>query len=1575
MHKSGSTNVAGRRRRIVLLCLVVLLTPLAWAQREHVRFKVLSPDEGLSQTTVLAVLQDSRGLMWFGTQDGLNTFDGYSFKVYSNNPEDPSSITSGQVRDLMEDRSGFIWVCTWGYGLDRFDREKGVFEHYRHDGDDPDSLSMDVVQVIFEDEQDGKIWIGTQGGGLDLLDVATGKFKHHRFDPDDEGSLSHNHVWAVLVDRAGGLWVGTHSGLNHMAKGADRFTRYLHREDDPDGLPLDHVSALFEDSRGRLWVGTLGGGLSLMDRGTGRFTHYQHQRDDSSSLSDNEIFALVEDEKAGRLWVGTGGGLGLFDPDSGKTLTYKHQVGIRDSLGHNLVRDLHRDRSGTIWVGTYGNGVSMYSGAHSGIRHYKSEPNESNTLSTNDVRCFYRSKDNNLWVGTATGGLNFFEAETGRATHYRHDLADSKSLAHDRVLTLLEDSKGRFWVGSYAGVDLMDRKNGTFQYQHQLFDNTPNPKMRQVRHISEDRDGAIIVTSQGGGIAFLDSDGSVRTYDHDPLNNDSLGDAIVFSTFVDPVDVGRKLWFSTAGGMDCFDPETERFTHYRSDPNDPTSLSYNYVMHIYGHPDRFQEELWVATLGGGLNRFDRRSETFRAYHVADGLPNNTVYGIQSDNHGSLWLSTNAGLSRFNPETEDFRNFQISDGLQSLEFNGGAFYTDPKGELFFGGINGFNAFFPDDLPPANPPPQVMITDLLILNKPVQPQLNNPKAVLQRPISETKQLTLSYLDYVFSFEFAGLDHANADTTRYAYRMDGLDDDWIITDAKRRFAVYNRLDSGQYTFRLKAGTPRDWSEQETQIKVDIESHPLSSKWAMAIYGLIALGLLQLYRRKQHQKLEKERLLSQERLKAQREHMIVQRLRQIDKLKDEFLANTSHELRTPLNGIIGLAESLIDGVAGDLPKVANYNLAMIAASGKRLSSLVNDILDFAKLRNKSLELSRKPIDLISLTDVVLTLLRSLTEKRNLVLVNEIPVDVGYVMADEDRLQQILHNLIGNAIKFTEQGRITISAEQRGSEECVVHVSDTGIGMLPEKLETIFESFEQLDGTSARSFGGTGLGLAITRQLVTLHEGEVWARSSPGKGSIFSFTLPTTKEEPDPMDASPSVSALNLARIGEPEMAFDTEPDRFDIQTKVTSSEADFNILIVDDERVNRRVLANHLSPHSYNLTEASSGKEALDLLEQGHRFDLILLDVMMPVMSGYEVCEKIRKRYPVYDLPIIFLTAKNQISDLVTGFAAGANDYLSKPVSKNELLSRVSTHLQLLDTHRNLESKVEARTRDLEDVNREVLKTQRQLLLQEKLASLGTLTAGIAHEIKNPLNFVNNFSELIIDLANELREKVDEVKEQLQEEAHDSFRDIIKDLNQSAASINKHGTRANNIIQSMMSLASGERCEWRNTDLNNLVDEFIGLAYHGFRTKEKQVPICLEKSLDKAIGLVPMAGQNLSRVIINLMNNAFDAVTIRYRDEEVGYEPKVRVETVDAGNRVRVIVSDNGKGIPQSLLDEVFNPFFTTKPSGYGNIGLGLYISYDIVVNEHGGDLMVETEAGSFTRFIIEIPKHREAAQVLEG
>ena len=677
---------------------------------------------------------------------------------------------------------------------------------------------------------------------------------------------------------------------------------------------------------------------------------------------------------------------------------------------------------------------------------------------------------------------------------------------------------------------------------------------------------------------------------------------------------------------------------------------------------------------------------------------------------------------------------------------------------------------------------------------------------------------------------------------------------------------------------------------------------------------------------------------------------------LKDEFLANTSHELRTPLNGIIGLAESLIDGVAGKLPAEANHNLAMVVASGRRLANLVNDILDFSKLKNRHLTLDLKPLDVYSMTEVVLTLSRPLlvnpSDDHKLELINAVPNDLPAVQADENRLQQILHNLVGNAIKFTEKGIVTVSAQVTG-DRLTVSVKDTGIGIAPDKFEAIFSSFEQLEGHVERTHGGTGLGLAVSKQLVELHGGKIMVESQLGQGSTFSFTLPVSEEKAQTdICIKQAVARLHVLE----EEVLVVPQNRLD--------GTGFRILLVDDEPVNRQVLHNHLSQQNYQLVDAAGGEEALQQVADNGPFDLILLDIMMPRMSGYEVCKTLRETWPVNDLPIIFLTAKNQVTDLMQSFAVGANDYLSKPVSKHELLTRVETHLKFLDINRHLEDKVIERTAELMDKNQEIVSSQQQLLQADKMASLGTLTAGVAHEINNPTNFVHvSAQNLEVDLSKFEAFLLELASDDADDEIIASFKTHFKPLYNHLSMIRDGTDRIKVIVQDLRAFSQLDAAEQKPVIITEKLQSTVNLV----RTKYMEIAeLVTDFNGTPELRCFPA---QLNQVFMNLIVNACDAIRDKQRLCDSKIDGKVTIGCRQKGDIVEISVKDNGCGMTAETKDKLFEPFYTTKDVGEGT-GLGLSISFGIIQN-HGGQLSAESEEGIGTTFWVRLPVAKEQHQ----
>lgn len=1250
------------------LAFALLLTGLGAAGAAHTemvgldRFEHFTSRDGLAHDWVTKMAQDSQGFLWIGTSDGLSRFDGYQFVNYRHDPLNPATLSNNFIVCILEDQAGDLWIGT-KIGLNRFDRLTQKFERFVPDPTRPESLSHDFVTDVAEDLK-GRLWVATTGG-LNRLDRETGEFTQFPQSPDEPDTLAGPGVMRLHRSRNGDLWVSVGRWLHRLDRQTDRFERFSLTE---DVGPRVHVHILAEDETGTLWAGTRQGDLVSFDPQTRTHTHYP--------LSESGILFVgyVFPRPDGTLWLGTRShGILAFDPASRSWTAYRHHPDEPGSLSANRIMSVYEDRGGVLWIATTA-GLDKLDPSKMRFQHYRRRPGDPTGLSGNRVSSILEDSRGDLWVGTFEG-LNHVGAE-GRVTVYRHDPADPTSLGNDHVSALFEDHAGMIWLGTDRGIFRLDPGQRRFLRPGRDFKVEGSLQSSLIYHFIESEPGILWIGGAEGFSRYDTKTGKAQL--HLPQKSVSFGPE---TNFVYDLKIDRfgDLWLITGGsgiyrlrrtpgGQLPASPELE-LESYRHDINDPTSISSNYGTVIF--EDR-AGTLWVGT-HSGLNRVERGNDpndpiTFTRFREADGRADHDIMSILEDERGNLWLGGGRGLTRLDPQAKKSRLYTVDDGLLGNDFSF-AETRRANGAFLFGGTAGLISFLPEHFADDTKPPPVAITDFRLVNA------SYPMSARGFSNAEPR-LTFSHQDNIFSFEFAALHFAKPNKNQYAYRLENFNDDWIQTDARNRTVQYTNLDPGDYVFQVKAANADGaWNEEGAAIHITVEPPPWQTWWAYSIYFLTLLGVVLSYVRSHRRELQRERKVAEtERQAAENERQVSQRLREVDRLKDEFLANTSHELRTPLYGMTGIAESLVDGARGPLPEPVRNDLSMVAASGQRLSHLVNDILDFSKLRHKSLELQRRPVDLKPIAEIVLTLSNPLAGSKDLVLVNEVPADLPAVDADENRLQQILYNLVGNAIKFTESGSVTISA-LAVDDELQIHVSDTGIGIAEEHQERIFQAFEQADASTEREHGGTGLGLTVTRQLIELHGGEIEMESTLGEGSTFSFSLPLANVSPMDQPATTESSTVVNAPV-----SFSGE-----IISEVSAADSATGprILVVDDEPVNLQVVRNYLALENFDLTTAVSGEEALRLLDE-QKFDLVLLDIMMPKISGYEVCRRLREQHPISDLPVIFLTAKAQDSDVVTGMSLGANDYLAKPISKNRLLARVRPHLDLLEVHRGLEGLV---------------------------------------------------------------------------------------------------------------------------------------------------------------------------------------------------------------------------------------------------------------------------------------------------
>ncbi len=1059
---------------LIIFFLVFLQFYLS-PQSKKIKFEHISITEGLSQVTVNSILQYKKGFMWFATEDGLNRYDGYNFQIFNVVPDAPNALSNNYLWTIYEDRSGIIWIGTWGGGLNSYNCKTGQFSRYMNYPESKNSLSHNEVRAICEDRS-GRLWVGTRGGGLDYLDREAGHFYHFKHEPRNPNSLSHNEVMAIIEDRNGLLWIGTWGGgIDRMDPETKQFTNYQHIPGNPHSLGNNQVNCLFEDKNGVLWIGTNGGGLNKFDAEKGSFTRYLHKTKDSGSISDDNVRALFED-KAGSLWIGTvGGGLNLFDRESETFTSYRHNPTDPDSLTTNEVRAIFEDKSGVLWVSTYAGGLNKRNRKKEKFNLYKSDPGNPNSLSGQIVWSIAEDHNGIFWFGT-NNGLNSFNRETDKFTHYKHDPSDPTSISNNNVRKVYEDSEGTLWIGTDgSGLNKFNHTTGKFTRYQNNPDDPYTLSHNVIRPIYEDHSKTLWIGTVGGGLNKFDrKTGRFYHYHNEPENPDSLSHDYVYSLLEDS---RGDFWVGTwGGGLNKFDREKEIFTRYTTDPDNPQKLSNDLVLSIY---EDSRGELWLGTSGGGLNKFNREDETFTHYRERDGLPNDVIYGILEDGQGNLWLSTNKGLSKFDPRKKEFRNFNVVDGLQSNEFNGGAYCKSKKGELFFGGINGFNVFYPQEILAEDlyiPP--VVITKFLKFNQEV---------ALSPPISEAEEILLSYQDNIFSFEFSALDYTAPERNRYAYKMENFKEEYIETDSNKRFASYTGLPPGNYTFKVK-GTNHDgkWNEETASIRITIVSPFWFTWWFRIIiilaifFALVLFALLRI--KKVRLELKKEQLENELKLKA------------------DFTAMLVHDLRSPLTSIMGYAEMMTySPEIIDLERTGN----IITNSCEKMLQLINDMLVISQFEAGKISLNRTATTLESIVRETVEGMRPLLDMKKFTVEYEF-ANLPSLLIDREKIGQVITNFLSNAIKFSpDQGTIRVALKEIREEGKITQelaVLDHGIGVAEDKQNLLFEKYSQLHKDS--KIKGTGLGLAVSRWIIESHQGEIGYRSREGGGSIFYFRL-----------------------------------------------------------------------------------------------------------------------------------------------------------------------------------------------------------------------------------------------------------------------------------------------------------------------------------------------------------------------------------------------------------------------------------------------------------------------------------------
>ena len=1031
---------------------ITVLTPinkLSYAQSKNLIFNNINIEQGISQSTIEDIFQDSEGYIWLGTNDGLNRYNGYEFKIY-NYEEYQNSISHNGITDITEDKYGNIWVNTVS-GVNKINKKTEKISNYTEiNGKIKEDSTTEIIVT-----KDNNILVGTYEG-LNIYNA-----KEDRFDiilEQKDGILS-SCIYSIDEDINGNIWIGTELGLNKLSKDFKVLETYTSES--------EIYNIFCDDENGFVWAGSDSSGLLKIDTKTKEVTQYINDIEDENSIPANQVGAIIRDIK-GNLWVGTTNGLARYNEKNDSFDVYKNKVYDKNSLVYNDVMSIIEDREGVLWVGTY-SGISIFD-TESSIKYYNAGLDDGYLLSENMVHGIYEDDEGYLWIGSRTKGVNIIDRENNTSKSIN---MENNNVIQSNSINDITGYKDFIFVATDAGVLKINKKENTIQ-NYNLEDGLIGENVKDI--FVCDKNYLWIGSTNGLNLLDIENDKIIDMTDY-------VDEGSYVRYVYQGQDGSYYIGFLRDGGLGIIEPNSKETKYYKNIPNDKTSISSNRIRYIN---EDSKGNIWIGT-SYGLNKYDPKTKVFKRYTTSDGIANNTIYGVLVDDNDNIWVSTNKGISQIDTKNNTVNNLSVTDGLQGNEFNGNAAFKSKSGELFFGGINGLNAFYSEDVNSINNKSKVIFDGFKVNDKDYL-DINGLKFD-----NNTENIKIKFFTPVYS--------SNKNIS-YEYELIGSNSSKATT--KENYVIYNDLLPGKYTFKVRAVDSRgDISDSET-MEFSIKYPFWMSPIACFIYLVIAILFIinNKYKLKYLDRLVKSRTKELEEQMIKNEELYNNNIK-IEENKNKYLVNLSHELRTPLNVISSTNQLLLelskkDNIKSD--KLAYY-IDISERNCNRLLNLVNNILDNTKLQSKMYTLNLKEVDIIYLVEETSLTLIDYIKSKSIELIIDPEVEEKIILCDDYEIERCIVNLVSNAAKFTpEGGNITITIKDL-DDKVMISVLDTGVGIEEKYHKTIFDRFNQVDNDESK--GGSGLGLSITSKIVELHKGEIYVESKVGEGSNFVIILP----------------------------------------------------------------------------------------------------------------------------------------------------------------------------------------------------------------------------------------------------------------------------------------------------------------------------------------------------------------------------------------------------------------------------------------------------------------------------------------